>query len=209
MAKQTEHLSSAARDLRPTLLAGEDGTLQEVDSEATDAFHRQGLGRTELTFEDFDPAHDRDSARMTAAAKLEEALLDLDERGAGAEEKAEVEAALEMVATIEPDKEANLSRIGVIGKKIERLKGWVRTFEASGDKRLATAVSQLNSAQLALDALTAAEDEQTAINNQVTGEAAYEDYDVAQVHARKAMADARNGLVQRNRHRRNGLRQAA
>ncbi len=209
MAKQTEHLSSAARDLRPTLLVGEDGTFQEVDSEATDAFHRQGFGRTELTFEDFDPAHDRDSARMTAAAKLEEALLDLDERGAGAEERAEVEAALEMVATIEPDEERGLTRIGVATKEVERLERFVKSFQEDGDKRLGRAIARLNSARLVVDVLTAAEDEQSAINNKVTGEAAYEDYDVARIHARQAMADAHNGLVQRNRHRRNGLRQAA
>mgnify|MGYP000873681565 CR=1 FL=1 len=203
----SEHLSSASQDKKPTLLIGEDGTLIEANSEETDAHRKQQIGRTELGFEDFDPYHDRDSARMTAAAKLEEALLDLDERGAGADEKAEVEAALATVATIEPNKEAGLSRIGVATKEVERLERYVKAFEESGDKRLSDAVARLNSARLVVDVLTAAEDEQSAINNQVTAEA--EDYDVAQVQARAKMADSHNGLIRRNRHRRNNLNNAA
>lgn len=203
----SEQLSSASHNKRPTLLLGENGTLMETESEETDAFHRQQIGRTELGFEDFDAAHDRDSAQMTAAAKLEEALLDLDERGAGADEKAEVEAALATVATIEPNNGAGLSRIGVATKEVERLERYVKAFEESGDKRLSDAVARLNSARLVVDVLTAAEDEQSAINNRVTAEA--EDYDVAQVHVRAAMADAHNGLVRRNRHRRNNLNNAA
>mgnify|MGYP000852527744 FL=1 len=199
-----EHLSSAAHNQQPTLLIGKDGTLIETESEKTEVHRRQLVGRTELGFEDFDPSHDRDSARMTAAAKLEEVLLDIDERGAEADEKAEVEAALETVRTIEPDKEAGLSRIGIATKEVERLERYVKAFEESGDKRLSEAVTRLNSARLVVEVLTAVEDEQSAINNRVTAEA--ENYGVAQVHASAAMADAHNRLVRQNRHRRNNLK---
>lgn len=203
-----EHLSSAAQEKRPSVIIEKDGTLHETSSEDTDAYHRQSIGRTELGSEDFDPYHDRNSARMTAAAKLEESLLDLDERGADPGVKAEIQAALEIVATIEPDEERGLSRIGVAEKEVRRLEGWVRTFTESSDKRLETARQRLNSARLAVEALTAAEEEQSAINNRVTVEAG-DDYALGQVRARIAMADAHNNLVRRNRHRRNLLKQAA
>ncbi|MBC7764178.1 hypothetical protein H7Y29_00525 [Microbacteriaceae bacterium] len=195
----SEHLSSAAQDKRPTLKFGENGTFIEAGSEETDAYHHQKIGRAELGFEDFDPQHDRDSARMTAAAKLEEALLDLDERRTGGDEKAEVEAALETVTTIEPDKEANLSRIGVAVREVERLERWVRTFTESADKRLDAAVARLNSARLVVDVLTAAENEQTTINLKHNSD----------IDAQIAKKDAHNGLVRRNRHRRNNLKGAA
>lgn len=204
----SEHLSSAAQEKQPTRVFGEDGTIRDVNSAETDAYYAQELARTELGFEDFDASHDRDSARMTAAAKLEGALLDLDERSAGTDERVEVEAALETVTTIEPDEERGLSRIGVATKEVERLERYVKSFQETGDKRLDTAIAKLNSARLVVDVLTAAEGEQAAINNKVTGEAAYEDYDVAQIHARKAMADAHNRLVRRNRHRRSALLRA-
>lgn len=204
----SEHLSSAAQEKQPTRVIDENG-IRDVQSPETDDYYAQKLARTELGFEDFDAHHDRDSARMTAAAKLEEVLLDLDERGAGADEKAEAEAALAAVTTIEPDKERGLSRIGVASKEVERLERYVESFRESGDKRLDEAVTRLNSARLVVDALTSSEDEQSRINNAVTSESSYEDYDVAQVHARQAMADAHNGLVRRNRHRRDQLTRVA
>ncbi|MFS8120141.1 MAG: hypothetical protein ACMG55_16880 [Microcoleus sp.] len=206
----SEYLSSAAQERQPTRVFGEDGTIRDTNSSDTDDYYRQNLGRTELGFEDFDPSHDRDSARMTAAAKLEGALLDLDERGASTDEKAEVEAALETVTTIEPDKERKLSRIGVATKEIERLEGWVKTFRETNDKRLDAAISKLNSARLVVDVLTAAEDEQTDImRSHAAGKANSESYNVAQVDAYGAMADSHNGLVRRNRSRRDALRKAS
>lgn len=203
----SERLSSAAQEKQPTRVFGEDGTIRDVNSSETNAYYAQELARTELGFEDFDPYHDRDSARMTAAAKLEGVLLDLDERGAGSDEKAEVEAALETITTIEPDGERGLSRIGVATKEVERLERYVKSFQETGDKRLDVAIAKLNSARLVVDVLTAAEDEQSTIHNKTVDEVGG-DYGVAQVHARKAIADAHNGLVRRNRHRRSGLYKA-
>jgi hypothetical protein len=201
----SESLSTAAHEFRPDVEISQQGNLVELNTEATNVYRQQELARTELGFEDFDLYHDRDSARMTAATMLEGALLDLDESGASSVDKAEVEVALRMVTTIEPDKQRGLSRIGVATKEVERLERYVKSFQETGDKRLDEASSKLNSARLVVDVLIVAEDDQSAVNNKVTAGTDGDNYGVAEVNARKANADHHNGLVRRNRHRRNAL----
>jgi hypothetical protein len=199
-------LSPASQDFRPDIGISQSGQLVELNTDATEVYLNQNLARTELGFEDFDPYHDKDSARMTAAAMLEGALLDLDERGVENNDRYEVENALKTVTTLEPDEERGLSRIGVATKEAERLERYVKTFYETGDKRIDEATSKLNSARLVVDVLTVAEDDQSAIYNEVTSGKEGEDFDVAEVNARIAMADAHNGLVRNNRHRRNSVK---